>query len=157
MSNSEEEAFLTLRQSNFGNSFGPSTTTNVCVSHPTSHFAHQDIMFAGTCGCPQGSSLGPVLWNLYQNDLFCENIRSQLSAYAEDHQRYISGEKIDNVVSSLEEGGNTTGRWYKSNYLSGNPSKYQVLVLSRAKQEVKKAVHIDSHTVGQAQEIKLLG
>ena len=47
--------------------------------------------------------------------------------------------------------------WYKSNYRSGNPSKYQVLVKSRAKQEVKKAVHIDGHTIGQAQEIKLLG
>ena len=45
-------------------------------------------------GCPQGSSLGPVLWNFYQNDLFYENIRSQLSAYADDHQIYISGEKI---------------------------------------------------------------
>ena len=65
-------------------------------------------------GCPQGSSLGPVLCNFYQNDLFYENIRSQLSAYADDHQIYISGEKIDNVVSSLEEDGNTTGRWYKS-------------------------------------------
>ena len=96
-------------------------------------------------------------WNFYQNDLFYENIRSQLSAYADDHQIYISGEKIDNVVSSLEEGGNTTGRWYKSNFLSGNPSKYQVLVMSRAKQEVKKVVHIDGRTVGQAQEIKLLG
>ena len=100
-------------------------------------------MFAGRRGCPQGSSLGPVSWNFYQNDLFYENIRSQLSAYADDHQIYISGEKIDNVVSSREEDGNTTGRWYKSNYLSGNPSKYQVLVMSRAKQEVKKAVHID--------------
>ena len=30
----------------------------------------------------------------------------------------ISGEKIDNVVSSFEEdAGNTPGRWYKSNYL----------------------------------------
>ena len=114
-------------------------------------------MFAGRRGCPQGSSLGPVSWNFYQNDLFYENIRSQLSAYAEDHQIYISGEKIDNVISSLEEGVNTTGRWYKSNYLSGYPSKYQVLVMSRAKQEIKKAVHIDGHIVGQDQEIKLLG
>ena len=52
-----------------------------------------------------------------------ENIWSQLSAYADDHQIYISGEKIDNVMNSLEEDGNTTGHWYKSNYLSGNPSR----------------------------------
>ena len=60
MSNSEEEAFLTLRQSRFGNSFGPSTTTNVCVSRPTSHFAHQYIMFAGRRGlaCEQALCLG---------------------------------------------------------------------------------------------------
>ena len=61
-------------------------------------------------GCPKGSSLGPVLWNFYQNDLFYENVPSQLSAYADDHQIYISGEKIDNVDSSLEEDGNTTGQ-----------------------------------------------
>ena len=97
-----------------------------------------------------------MLWNFHQNDLFYETIWSQLSAYAEDHQT-ISGEKIDNVVSSLEEDGNTTGRWYKSNYLSGNPSKYQVLVMSRAKQEVKKEVHIDGYTIQWAQDIKLLG
>ena len=52
-----------------------------------------------------------------------ENIWSQLSAYADDHQIYISGEKIDNVMNSLEEDGNLTGHWYKSNYLSGNPSR----------------------------------
>ena len=42
-------------------------------------------------------------------------------------------------------------------YSSGNPPKYQVPVMSRAKQEVKKEVHIDGHTIRQAQEIKLLG
>ena len=63
------------------------------------------VRLGDTCGewkavqrrCPQGSSLGPVLCNFYQNDLLYENIRSQLSAYADDHQIYISGEKIDNV------------------------------------------------------------
>ena len=60
-----------------------------------------------------------LLWNFYQNDQFYENIRSQLSAYADDHQIYISGEKTENVVSSPGEDGNTTGRWYKSNYHLG--------------------------------------
>ena len=105
----------------------------------------------------RGHHLAQYCGIFYQNDLFYENIRSQLSAYADDLQIYISGEKIDNVVSSREEDANTTGRWYKSNYLSGNPSKYQALVVSRAKQEVEKAVHIDGHTIRRAQEIKLLG
>ena len=69
------------------------------------------------------SQSGSVLWNFYQMICFYENIQSQLSAYADNHQIYISGEKIDNIMNSLEEDGNTTGRRYKSNYLSGNPSR----------------------------------
>lgn len=37
-------------------------------------------------GCPQGSSLDPIMRNFYQNDLFYESISSKLSAYADDHQ-----------------------------------------------------------------------
>ena len=98
-------------------------------------------------------------WNFYQNDLFYENIRSQLSAYADDHQIYISGEKIDNVVTAvlrrtgiqLVAGINPT-----TSRVIHRKSKL-VLVMSRAKREVKKAVHIDGHTIRQAQEVKLLG
>ena len=43
MSNSEEDVLLTLRQSSFGNSLGPSTPTDFCVSRPTSHTASQDV------------------------------------------------------------------------------------------------------------------
>ena len=42
-SDSEEEIFLTLRQSSFGNSFGPSSTTDFSVSRPTSHIASQNV------------------------------------------------------------------------------------------------------------------
>lgn len=35
-------------------------------------------------GCPQGSSFGPLLWNLYQNDLsYVKN--TNLTMYADDH------------------------------------------------------------------------
>ena len=42
-------------------------------------------------GCPQGSSLGPLLWNVFQNDLFYLDRESQLSTFADDHQVYSSG------------------------------------------------------------------
>ena len=38
-------------------------------------------------GCPQGSALGSLLWNIFQNDLTYV-ITSHLSIYADDHQMY---------------------------------------------------------------------
>ena len=42
-------------------------------------------------GCPQGSSFGPLLWNIFQNDMFFEIKNSKLSMYADDHRLYAAG------------------------------------------------------------------
>ena len=37
-------------------------------------------------GCPQGSALGPLIWNIYQNDLtYSVNSDLKLNMYADDH------------------------------------------------------------------------
>ena len=110
----------------------------------TSKLFKSPILLTGKTGCDKAT---PV-----------ENGKqSNADAPRSQHLAQCCGIFIKNIVSGLEEEGNSTGRWYKSKYLSGNPSKYQVLVMSRANQEVKKAVHIDGHAIRQAQEIKLLG
>ena len=40
-------------------------------------------------GCPQGSSFGPLLWNIFQNDMAMTVTKSNLHMYADDHQLYI--------------------------------------------------------------------
>ena len=107
-------------------------------------------------GCPQGSALGPVLWNIYQNDLFYEDIESQLSMYADDHQLYSSNEDVEKVTKVLEQDGRTTAEWYRGNHLEGNLSKYEVMVLARSKQDVRDVV-IDDFTISQTEQFKLLG
>ena len=37
-------------------------------------------------GCPQGSNLGPLLWNIFQNDLVQNIHAGRLAMYADDHQ-----------------------------------------------------------------------
>ena len=52
-----------------------------------------------------GVSLGPLLWNLFQNDLLLHRQSAYLFMYAEDHQIYtVSGNtrRISKFQSSLE-------------------------------------------------------
>ena len=43
-----------------------------------------------TIGFPQGSSSGPLLWNLFRNDLSYHIKNDSLFMYADDHQIYTS-------------------------------------------------------------------
>ncbi|CAB4003536.1 Hypothetical predicted protein, partial [Paramuricea clavata] len=59
-------------------------------------------------GCPQGSSLGPTLWNIYQNDLFYVERESRLSEYADDHQLYYAHKEPERAVDTITRDGKQT-------------------------------------------------
>ena len=44
-------------------------------------------------GCQQDSSFGPLLWNLFQNDMPFHINNANPSMYANDHQMYVMGKK----------------------------------------------------------------
>ena len=79
-------------------------------------------------GCPQGSALGPLLWNVFENDLsYC--LTANLSMYADDHQIYHAGADQAAVTLQLKDSAILATTWYDSNLLAGNLKKYQVLNL----------------------------
>ena len=80
-------------------------------------------------GCPHGSSLGPLLWNIFQNDLPLNVHTSNLFIYADDHQVYQSGSDSAAIISELTNEAENVSRWYRANLLRANPKKYQVLVI----------------------------
>jgi len=47
-------------------------------------------------GCPQGSAFGPLLRNIYQNDVTYD-IDVGLNTYADDHQFYAMNNDIEVV------------------------------------------------------------
>ena len=54
-------------------------------------------------GVPQGSILGPLLFNVDLCDLFIMTSRYDIANYADDNTPYVSGRNIKEVVASLEE------------------------------------------------------
>ena len=77
-------------------------------------------------GCPQGSTLGPLLWNIFQNDL-SHCITTDLSMYADDRQIYHTGQDQSSVTSKLRDSARTATKWYDSNLLAGNLKKYHTI------------------------------
>ena len=59
-------------------------------------------------GCPQGSSFGPTLWDLHQNDLsYHINEIANLNMYADSHQMYIVGSDMSIMCTNMEKEGNS--------------------------------------------------
>ncbi|KAF0294653.1 Protein muscleblind [Amphibalanus amphitrite] len=83
-------------------------------------------------GTYQGSSLGPLLHNVYANDLplYTDN-STGIIAYADDVQLYVSGQPRDIVQlkRSLEGSLSVLSNWYGKNGLKLNAAKTQLIVL----------------------------
>ena len=50
--------------------------------------------------------------------------------YADDQQMYVIGKKHDVVTQSIKTHGEQALSWYKNNYLSANPEKFQLLTIN---------------------------
>ena len=78
--------------------------------------------------CPQGSSFGPLLWNLFQNYLPCSITTAKLSVCADDHQLYTSGTNFTAVREVLEQEG--AASQYRDNFVLSNPYNFQAMILN---------------------------
>ena len=79
-------------------------------------------------GVPQGSILGPLLFNIFICDLFMFLPKNGIANYADDNTPYSTGTGIHNVISDLEQALGILSKWFQDNYLKANPDKYHVLL-----------------------------
>ena len=66
-------------------------------------------------GVPQGSVLGPLLFNIFINDLFLINLDSEICNFADDNTLYSCGHDLQEIVTNLENDLSELLEWFKSN------------------------------------------
>ena len=82
-------------------------------------------------GVPQGSILGPLLFNIFINDLFLFVSSCYLSNYADDNTLYASGFNLEEVKSCLSAAFDAVMEWFYENHMALNAEKCHFMCLGK--------------------------
>ena len=74
-------------------------------------------------GVPQGSVLGPLLFNIFINDLMYISRSSEINAYADHTQLFTSGHDPVTIHHSMQADLQSASEWFQSNGMSLNVDK----------------------------------
>ena len=79
-------------------------------------------------GVPQGSILGPLLFNIFLAVLFFIHSDTDIASFADDNTPYLSAKIVEAVIESLERDSVSLFRWFENNLLKGKADKCHFLV-----------------------------
>lgn len=84
-----------------------------------------------TMGVPQGSILGPTLFNLYVNDIFELQLFGKISMYADDAMLTYSVTNINELQNNIQEDLNTLNNYFNNNSLQMNINKTNYIIFGK--------------------------
>ena len=107
-------------------------------------------------GEPQISILGPILFNIFINDLFFFITKSEVCNFADDNILYSCNKNLEHVFSNLKYDLRNVLNWFKINSMKANPGKFQFMVLG-VKNIVNFTINVNGKIIPCSNEVKLLG
>ncbi|KAI5747429.1 hypothetical protein M8J77_014440 [Diaphorina citri] len=118
-----------------------------------------DLVMDLSCGVPQGSVIGPLLWNLYYDPMLRMELPggSKLVAYADDVVVITTGIKKDEVESTLNRTMKTLVQWLDEHKLKIAPQKTEIVLLVTKKECKEIEIKVEDTEVKSKESAKYLG
>ena len=109
-------------------------------------------------GVPQGSILGPSLFNAFINDIFFLDCDCHIYNYADDNCISYSSDTIDDIRKFLTKDIIVFMNWFKQNSLKANPEKFQSMLISSHGCDVGGLmINVENTIISSSEEMKVLG
>ena len=108
-------------------------------------------------GVPQGSILGPIILNIFIDDLFMFIKNANLHGFADDHTLSASERTQSKLIEILSMESGIALDWLTDNHMIANPTKFQAIILKKSKESTDITLQIKDKTIQSKQHVKLLG
>ena len=112
-----------------------------------------------SCGVPQGSILGPLLFLLYINDIVRSCHKSNLVLFADDTNLLIEHTDFKELINLASIEIQQISHWFQINKLSLNIDKTQFMIFGTPRRQIpfEPTIAINNKQVERVRVIKFLG